>query len=58
MKKFKGICNNGFTIRNVAELICMLISYSVALPLGMSYTRMIEMEKAEALVLAKGDFNV
>jgi hypothetical protein len=55
VKKFKGTCNNLFTIRNVAELIGMLISYSVALPLVMLYTRILEREKAEALVLAKGE---
>ena len=55
VKKFKATCNNLFTIRNVAELIGMLISYSVALPLVMLYTRILEREKAEALVLAKGE---
>jgi ribonuclease HI len=37
------------TIRQVAKLVGMLIAYSVAIPLGMLYTRVIERNKADAL---------
>jgi hypothetical protein len=38
-----------YTIRQVAKLVGMLIAYSVAIPLGMLYTRVIERNKADAL---------
>jgi hypothetical protein len=37
-----------YTIRQVAKLVGMLIAYSVAIPLGMLYTRVIERNKANA----------
>lgn len=38
-----------YTFRQVAKLVGMLIAYSVAIPLGMLYTRVIEHNKADAL---------
>jgi hypothetical protein len=37
-----------YTIRQVVKLVGMLIAYSVAIPLGMLYTRVIERNKANA----------
>jgi hypothetical protein len=37
-----------YTIRQIVKLVGMLIAYSVAIPLGMLYTRVIERNKANA----------
>ena len=44
------------TIREVAKFVGTLIAYSVAIPLGLLYTRILEREKIDALRLNKWNF--
>jgi len=50
--KSKFTLEKTYTIRQVAELIGLLISFSVAIPYGMLYTKIIEREKSDALKFA------
>ncbi|CAC5387480.1 unnamed protein product [Mytilus coruscus] len=54
---FGGFRGHKYTIRNVAELVGFLNSVCVAVPLGRLFTKVIEIKKASALNLNKGDFN-
>lgn len=62
IKKFKNLyhnfCSNkSHLIRQVAELVGVLISSSVAIPLGLLHTKLLEKEKAIALKCNKGNFD-
>lgn len=62
IKKFKNLyhnfCSNkSHSIRQVAELVGVLISSSVAIPLGLLHTKLLEKEKAIALKCNKGNFD-
>ena len=46
-----------YTIRQVAELVGVLVSLSIAIPLGTLYTKVLERDKADALKLNKGNFD-
>ncbi|CAC5371905.1 unnamed protein product [Mytilus coruscus] len=55
VKKFQS--GHKYTIRKVAELVGFLNSVCVAVPLGRLFTKVIEINKASALNINKGDFN-
>jgi hypothetical protein len=57
-KLYQTFCvNKTHSIRQVAELIGVLISSSVAIPFGMLHTNVLEREKAKALKHSKGNFD-
>ncbi|WAR24273.1 POL-like protein [Mya arenaria] len=46
-----------YTIRQVAEIIGKMISYSIAIPYGILYTKVLEQDKTSALKYNKGNFD-
>lgn len=46
-----------YTIRDVAEIVGIMVSYSVAVPLGILHTKFLEIDKIKALKECKGQFD-
>ncbi|WAR12563.1 POL-like protein [Mya arenaria] len=46
-----------YTIRQVAEIIGKMISYSIVIPYGILYTKVLEQDKTSALKYNKGNFD-
>ena len=46
-----------YTIRVIAEITGLMVSYSVAVPLGILHTKLLEIDKTKALKENKGNFD-
>lgn len=46
-----------YTIRDIAEITGLMVSYSVAVPLEILHTKLLEIDKIKALKESKGDFD-
>lgn len=46
-----------YTIRDIAEITGLMVSYSAAVPLAILHTKLLEIDKIKTLKESKGDFD-